>query len=75
MKQDKRSVVVIMGKSKHHEKYLMILENHKFETLDHDPTTKKRRKSSTTFTKSESQIITTKIFIFLPKWILSGQVL
>ena len=36
MKQDKRSVVVIMGKSKYHEKCLMILENRNFKTLDHE---------------------------------------
>ena len=75
MKQYKGSGVVIMGKLKYHEKCLMILENRNFKTLDHDPTTKRGRKSTTTFTKSENQIITTKIFIFLPKWILSGQVL
>ena len=73
-KQDKGRGVVIMGKSKYHVKCLMILENSDFKTLDHDPTKKTKRKYTTNFTENEKEIITTKILMFITKWILSRQV-
>ena len=44
MKQDKGRGVVIMDKSKYHEKCLMILEKDNFKTLDLDPTKKTEEK-------------------------------
>ena len=65
MKQDKRSVVVIMGKSKYHEKCLMILENRNFKTLDHDPTTKNTKKKYDNFyEKWKSDYHNKNIYLF-----------
>ena len=44
MRKDKRRGMVIMNKSKCHEKYIMILENGNFKTLDHDLTKKTEEK-------------------------------
>ena len=49
MKQGKGRGVVIMDKSKYCDKYLMILENGNFKTLDHDPTKKKTTKKYNEF--------------------------
>ena len=67
MKQDKGHGVVIMDKSKYQEKCLMILENDNFKMIDHD--------QATNFTENEKQIITKRMLMFIPKWILSRQAL
>ena len=72
MKQDKGREVVIMDKSKYDKICLMILQNGNFKKLDNDPTKKKKtKKKYNKFKENEKQIITTRILMFIAKWILS----
>ena len=75
MKQDKERGVVIMDKLKYHEKCLMILENENFIKLDRNPTNKTEEKIQRILRKMKNKKITTRVLIFISKWILSRQVL
>ena len=75
MKQDKELGVVIMDKLKYHEKCLMILENENFIKLDRNPTNKTEEKIQRILRKMKNKKITTRVLIFISKWILSRQVL
>ena len=75
MKQDKELGVVIMDKLKYHEKCLMILENENFIKLDRNPTNKTEEKIQRILRKMKHKKITTRVLIFISKWILSRQVL
>ena len=75
MKQDKELGVVIMDKLKYHEKCLMILENENFIKLDRNPTNKTEEKIQRILRKMKKKKITTRVLIFISKWILSRQVL
>ena len=75
MKQDKELGVVIMDKLKYHEKCLMILENENFIKLDRNPTNKTEEKIQRILRKMKIKKITTRVLIFISKWILSRQVL
>ena len=75
MKQDKELGVVIMDKLKYHEKCLMILGNENFIKLDRNPTNKTEEKIQRILRKMKNKKITTRVLIFISKWILSRQVL
>ena len=75
MKQDKELGVVIMDKLKYHEKCLMTLENENFIKLDRNPTNKTEEKIQRILRKMKNKKITTRVLIFISKWILSRQVL
>ena len=75
MKQDKERGVVIMDKLKYHEKCLMILENENFIKLDRSPTNKTEEKIQRILRKMKNKKITTRVLMFISKWILPRQVL
>ena len=56
MKQDKGRGPVIMDKSKYQVKCLMILENDRFKTLDHDPTKKTEEKIQPILRKMKNRL-------------------
>ena len=75
MKQDKERGVVIMDKLKYHEKCLMILENENFIKLNRNTTNKTEEKIQRILRKMKNKKITTRVLMFISKWILSRQVL
>ena len=69
MKKDKLRRMVIMNKSKYHEKCLMILENGNFKTLQHNLAKKTEEKNTMICKENQSQIIITRILTFISTFV------